>query len=153
MIKSFFSKLFGFGSNFSHLDRLVLGSIRRELDPSIGALWDRQVDAINKIQRLPGGVEVNFYRLKNGRPSFESEIAFPNRTLEILIATLNIRHPNISDQVHAKVWSVRGFLFSIEYAGAISYFLEASAMDPPVGLIVHCQLYADLAEKKDEQEE
>jgi hypothetical protein len=53
------------------------------LPAPIADTWDKQVAAINKVQRLPEGVEVNFCRMKGGRPSFEEELLFTNKTTEL----------------------------------------------------------------------
>jgi hypothetical protein len=40
---------------------------------------------------------------------------------------------------------VKGFLFSIEYEGSVSYFDEAAGMDPQPTFKLSCELTADLA--------
>ena len=102
------------------------------------------MQAINKVQRLPEGVEVNFYRMKNGRPSFGEELAFPNKTTELLLAKVRLELPNMG-KLTAKVWCVKGFVFSIEYEGSVSYFEEAAGMDPRPEFKLSCELAADLA--------
>jgi len=66
------------------------------LSKPASSLWDRQIKAINKVQRLPDSVEVNFYRMKDGRPSFDEKISFPNRTTELLIANVQVELLDIS---------------------------------------------------------
>jgi hypothetical protein len=143
-MKSFFAKLFGSGSQLSELERLVLNCVSDRLDASTAALWNRQVQLINKIQRLPEGVEVNFYRMKNGRPSFDDKLAFPNRTDELLVAKVQLGLPSLRARLTASVWCVKGFLFSIEYESSINYFEEAIGMDPRPELTITCELAADL---------
>jgi hypothetical protein len=144
-MKSFLAKLFGAGSHLSALEKLVLDCVRAHLDASVAALWDRQVQAINKIQRLPEGIEVNFYRMKNGRASFDDELAFPNTTAELLVAGVQIGLPGGRHRLTASVWCIKGFLFSIEYDGSVSYFEEAAGMDPRPELTIVCELTADLS--------
>jgi hypothetical protein len=143
-MKNLLAKLLGRGSHLSELDGLVLGCVRERLDSSIAELWDRQVQAINKVQRLPEGVEVNFYRMKGGRPSFDETLSFPNKTTELLIAEVRAELPDMGE-LTAKVWCVKGFLFSIEYEGSVSYFEEAAGMDPAPTFNLSCELTADLA--------
>ncbi|MBO9857260.1 hypothetical protein LN565_04130 [Xanthomonas euvesicatoria pv. euvesicatoria] len=115
-------KIFKRNSSLSRLERLVLDSIAGRLPVSERELWSLQVSKINKVQRLPQGVEVNFYRISRGRPTFDDEIAFKNRTQELMVASLVIKACN--QELAAKVWCVRGFIFSIEYEGAPAFFDE-----------------------------
>ncbi len=123
---------------------MVLDCVRDHLDARIAKLWDSQVQAFNKVQRLPEGVEVNFYRMKNGRPSFDEALAFPNKTTELLIAKVQVELAGMG-KLTAKVWCVKGFVFSIEYEGSVSYFEEAAGMDPQPEFRIGCELIADLA--------
>jgi len=144
-MKSFFARLLGAGSRLSDIEKMVLDCVRDHLDARIAKLWDSQVQAINKVQRLPEGVEVNFYRMKSGRPSFDEELAFPNKTTELLVAKVRLELPNMQAKLTAKVWCVKGFVFSIEYDGSVSYFEEAAGMDPRPEFKLTCELTADLA--------
>lgn len=142
---SLLSKLFNAGSQLSELDKLQLDGVRRHLTPELAVLWDRQVQAINKVQRLPEGVEVDFYRMEKGRPTFDEKLAFPNKNEELLVATLQLALSITPEKLLASLWCVKGFIFSIEYAGSISYFEEALGMDPRPELSVTCELKADLS--------
>jgi hypothetical protein len=144
-IKGLISKLLGAGSQLSAVEKAVLDCVRGQLNAGMVNLWDGQVQAINKIQRLPEGVEVNFYRMKSGCPSFPEELSFPNKAKELLLAKVRIEVPSLQGKLNAKVWCVEGFLFSIEYAGSVSYFEEAAGMDPRPEFKVSCELTADLA--------
>jgi hypothetical protein len=144
-MKFFLTKLFGAGRRLSTLERLVLDAARASVDPSLHSVWDRQVLAINKVQRLPEGIEVNFYRMHKGRPSFDEDLAFPNRTTELLIAEVRISLDRSYGELVAHLWCVRGFLFSIEYSGHMSYYEEAAGMDPPPGFMIECEKKSDLS--------
>jgi hypothetical protein len=144
-MKTFFAALFGAGSKPSDLERTVLDCVRDSLDAATAARWDEQVRAINKVQRLPDGVEVNFYRMKNGRASFDERLAFANKTEELLVAKVQIALANVREKLTASLWCIKGFLFSIEYDGSIKYFEEAAAMDPPPEIQISCDLTADLS--------
>lgn len=143
-MKSLLAALFNSGSRLSSIDEMVLACVRDHLEGSIAALWDRQRQAINKVQRLPDGVEVNFYRMKSGRPSFDSSLAFPNTAEELLVAKVLVSFPDLKQELAAKVWCVRGFLFSIEYEGSANYFVEAAGMEPRPKIVLTCELTADL---------
>ena len=143
-MKAFFAALFGAGSKLSDLEKIVLNCVRDHLGGVTAARWDEQVKAINKIQRLPDGVEVNFYRMKKGHASFEGQLAFANKTEELLVAKVQIGLPNVTERLRANVWCVKGFLFSIEYEGSVKYFEEAAAIDPVLKVQVSCELTGDL---------
>jgi hypothetical protein len=143
-VTSLMARLFGATSRLSALEKMVLNCVRAKLNASEAELWDRQVNAINKVQRLPGGVEVNFYRMKKGRPSFDPDIALPNKSTELLVANVRIELEG-QGQLNAKVWCVKGFVFMIEYEGSVRYFEEAAGMDPCPKFTLRCELKGDLA--------
>ena len=144
-LTSFVGGLLGASRRLSDLEKRILDRVRGGLDDRAAALWDKQVLAINKIQRLPEGVEVNFYRMSGGRPTFDPELAFANKTEELLVARLEIKLANVRQKLVANVWFVQGFLFSIEYEGSVSYFEEAAGMADAEVLQIDCELKADLA--------
>ena len=144
-LKSFIWGLFGRTARLSDLERRILNCVNGHLDGPVSELWNKQIQAINKIQRLPEGVEVNFYRMKAGRPTFDAQLAFQNRAEELQIAKLQIRLVNVSRRLFARVWCVKGFLFSIEYEGSVSYFEEAAGLEGESELQIDCELIADLA--------
>lgn len=137
-------KIFGGGTRLSALEELVLGCVRACLSEPIGELWDRQIEAINKVQRLPDDVEVNFYRMKSGRPTFDIDLAFPNKYEELHVATVNLKIPNETALI-ADVWCVNGFLFSIEYKGELKFFSETANLHHEYCVILDCNILADLA--------
>lgn len=145
MMKNLVSRLFKGGSQLSSIEKAILNCVRGKLDGELLTLWDGQVQAIDKVQRLPEGVETNFYRMHKGRPSFPAELAFLNKTEELLLARVRVEVPDMKGALNAKVWCVSGFLFSIEYAGSASYFEEAAGMEPPPDIQMSCELTADLA--------
>lgn len=144
-LTSFIANLFGASRRVSDLERLILDSVRAKLDTSSALIWDKQVLAINKFQRLPDGVEVNFYRMKSGRPASAPELAFPNKTEELQVAKVEVALTNIHQKLIANVWCVKGFLFSIEYEGSVNYFEEAAGLEDVAELKLSCTLMADLA--------
>lgn len=144
-MKSFLATLFGASSRLSDIEKGVLDCVSGCLDMQVVKLWNRQVQAINKVQRLPEGVEVNFYRMKNGRPTFDKAMAFPNRVPELLIAKVEIELLGLREKLVAKVWCVKGFIFSIEYEGSVNYFEEAFGVNPNPKLKLTCDMVANLA--------
>lgn len=146
-MKSLVGKIFGVGSKLSALESLILHSVRDRLNEDEVILWDKQVSAINKVQRLPEGIEVNFYRMKGGSPCFDEALAFDNKAEELKLATIQIRVPNVQETLSASVWCVKGFVFSIEYKGSVNYFEEAAGMDPAHKMQIDCKVEAELSPK------
>jgi hypothetical protein len=143
VIKSFITKVFGADRRLSALEKMILDYVKEHLDINLRELWDQQVGAINKVQRLPEGIEVNFYRMKNGHPSFDENLAFPNKAIELLIAVVEVELSDMG-KLTAKIWCVKGFLFLIKYNGNVIYFEEAAGMDPQPEFWFTCRLTADL---------
>lgn len=143
-MKSLLAKIFSSHGKLSDLESRVLDAVKNCLSASAATLWEQQVAAINKVQRLPGGVEVNFYRMVRGKPVFDDALAFPNKTEELLVAKVVIMVEGAPPVLSAQVWSVRGFIFSIEYGNDAAYFEEAIAMDPVPDISARCVLMADL---------
>lgn len=143
-MKSFIARLFGADARLSALEKMILDCVKDHLDVRLRSLWDRQIETINKIQRLPEGVEVNFYRMRSDRPSFDEDLAFPNKTTELLVAKVQVELSGMG-KLNAKVWCVRGFVFSIEYGSSVSYFEEAAGMDPQPEFRLTCELTANFA--------
>ena len=138
-----FLQAVGTRPRLSRLESEMLCCVRALLDDQLGKLWDRQVRAINKVQRLAEGVEVDFYRMENGRPSCRRELALPNKR-EVAVATVKVEMNDIGE-LEAKVWCVKGFIFSIEYEGSANRFEAATGMDPRPNSTITCELVADLA--------
>lgn len=143
-LRSLFANLFGSRSQLTEIEQLVLDCVRNRLTPHLQRLFDGQMQAVNKVQRLPDGVEVDFYRMQNGRPAFDERLAFPNKTQELSVAVVLIEIPALHKRLTAKVWCVNGFIFSIEFDGSANYFEETAAMEPRPTFIVTCDLVADL---------
>ena len=144
-IISFIGKLLGSAKQLSELEKIILNSVRKQLAEDVRFKWDSQVNAINKIQRLPGGVEVDFYHIKNGRPSFNEDLRFPNNVEELHLARVQIELPDFESKLVANVWCVRGFVFSIEYEESASYFEEAYGMESLPNFYVNTEMLADPA--------
>jgi hypothetical protein len=146
ILKTIIKKLFG-ANKLSNLELLILCSVREKLQADLQYKWDEQIKAINKIQRLPKGVEVDFYRLKNGRPSFDENLTFENKQEELKLASVKIEFPDKTCGLCASVWCVSGFLFSIEYEGNTKRLEKELNRDPAIKLMIETQLLTDLSTK------
>jgi hypothetical protein len=133
-IKNFFSS-----NKLTELERRILLAVRASLPECVHPIWDSQVLGINKIQRLPGGVEVDFYRMRGGRPVFENCMELTGKNDEHLLAEAIINAlSSPREKLIARIWCVKGVLFSIEYDGSCDYY-EALAKNNEADLTVHCQ--------------
>ncbi len=140
----FFGAIFGTSKRLSHLEKMILDSVCSTLPVDIRGQWKEQVQSINKVQRLPGGVEVNFYRMKNRRAVTPVGLAFTNKKEELHLATVRITLANVEEPLEAKVWCVKGILFMIVYEGSVDYFEEAANTDVPESMTFKCTLLANL---------
>lgn len=140
-IKSFINKLRG--NYLYEIEKLILDNIRNKLCDDIALIWDKQLRAINRFQRLPDGVEVDFFMIRNGRSDFDVELLFPNKTIELLLAKVQIEL--LGNKLVASVWCVRGHLFSIEYEGSINYF-EDVYRELQSDVVIKSEIIADLSE-------
>jgi hypothetical protein len=134
--------LLGIGDSLSPLDQRVLDSVQAVLPEGLREKWRAQLDAVNKVQRLPEGVEVNLYRMKNGKPSNEKDQAIVGFPDEHHFATVSVSAGESNAALQAKIWLVKGFVFSVEYSGPTSYFEELLGLADEVPVIVSCELHA-----------
>ena len=137
----FLSNLLWRNRRLNELEVLILDTVRSCLDPELHVLWDRQVSSINRVNRLPQGVESDFYRIRNGKPFRDPEIAFPNCVEELLLATVTLSL--CSGVLTAQVWLVQGQVFCIEYVGGAGYFEEAMGGEPWSGHEIRCEVHEE----------
>jgi hypothetical protein len=100
---------------FSKLESAIFSAVREQLTGDTLQLWDQQIAAINKIQRLPDGLEVDFYPMKVGKPNFAPEIAFQDRSEDFHLATVDVLATKVKAKLRARVWCVEGHLFMLKY--------------------------------------
>lgn len=136
---------YGLG-DLNDLEWLVLNAVRDQLEPEAVLLWDAQVATFNKVQRLLGGVETDFYAidLKTGKPTRDMSKVFPNKQEELLLA--NVQLKDSSFQIDIQVWMVKGFLFCLDFKGSANYWLEylGGQDDNHFKLEVQCAILADV---------
>jgi hypothetical protein len=84
----------------------------------------KQINCVNKIQRHSQCKEVNLYRIVNGDPSFDKCIALPYDEDEHLICIINFTFPCLNCTFNLKIWSVKGFIFSLTFDKSPKRFLK-----------------------------
>lgn len=105
---------------FSEYERLVLDAVAEHLPPGIAERFVRRVQAVNLVQRLDGGREVNCYAMQNGRAVLDSGTRVDASTGERILARFRIDGtPQASNA--GQVWLVDGNLFSIEFRDATEH--------------------------------
>lgn len=144
MINWFKRKWYGLG-DLNNLERLILDKVKEKLEPDALAIWDAQIHAINKVSRLPDGVESIFYHidLKTGKPDFDDNIRFPNKKSDLLLAKLELKFQ--SDKIEIEVWCERGRILLLNFKGSANYWIEyMSEMSPENPILVNCEILANL---------
>lgn len=107
-------KLFCRKAAFSRVEAAIFEAIRSKLSPSDAELLAKQLEAVNKIYRAPGGREVNLYVMRNGKLGFPRELLFP-KTGEFKIAVVDFMAKEGAKKLRARVWCVGGHIFLIAY--------------------------------------
>jgi hypothetical protein len=102
-------------SVFTTLERDILNAVLDAMAPPLKDHFRTQLNAINRIQRLTHGKEVNLYRLRRGRPDFPEQLLFPVHD-ELELARVDFTVDGGERRSSASVRVVSGRLFSIVFA-------------------------------------
>lgn len=112
---SILRRVLGRGDPFDPLERAVLRELLLRLPPPASELVERQLAAINLVQRHAAGKEVNLYRMVHGGSSPPHEAALPRGDPEAELARLQFVPIGHERLMTASFWIVRGVLFSIQF--------------------------------------
>ncbi len=96
------------------LERRLLDLLQERLSGPARQLLAAQIAQVNLVQRHASDKEVNFYRMRGGRPSFDEAIRLPLRG-EVRLASVRFRPSGEDEPLKADFWLVDGFLFSITF--------------------------------------
>ena len=130
-----FAAFFNRRARLTRIERRIIDIVGSHLDSAALIIWKQQVQAIYKVQRLPDGVEVDFY-MREGRGHPPTPLPRFRHRDEFVVATVAIDVAGAGAPLNASVWCVSGRLFSIEYKGSVRYLDEALGMDPAPALHV-----------------
>jgi hypothetical protein len=122
-------------ARLTRLEQIIFDAVREKLKPSEAELWMKQLASINKIHRSPDGQEINLYAIRNGIANFPREFCFAKDD-EFKIAVVDVAAKNCAKKLRARIWCVKGHVFSIEYKTSFKDF-EAVAQGE---LQVHCHI-------------
>jgi hypothetical protein len=92
----------------------ALDALRGALTPEAAALLDGQIAGKQLVQRLYGDAEVNTYPNRRGPQRHDPATAFPNRSPDLRLATVQLRGPTGTGKV--VVHAVNGHLFQLRFS-------------------------------------
>jgi hypothetical protein len=99
---------------FNGLERAVLTQASRALPQTLQRRWEQRIEAVNLVQRLDGGREVNCYVMKHGKPAFDDETRIDAAAGEKVLARFVVEGaPGTANS--GNLWLINGNLFSIEF--------------------------------------
>ncbi|QDQ28328.1 hypothetical protein FNU76_19325 [Chitinimonas arctica] len=122
-------KIFNFllgRADFCPFETRIIEEVKARLNERAASLLQRQMEAINKVQRLADGKEVNLYQMRFGKPAFDESLRFPNTGEEALLASVNLIAPGKQAKLKAEVWLANGRLFSLAFNKAPKQFFAGS---------------------------
>jgi len=124
---NFLEKLFDW-SNLYSFEKAVLEAVLSHMDDETRLKLKRQIEVVNNVQRLSDGKEVNLYRTRFGRVTFDDRLRIANAPPELLLARVDLGLPNKKPKLTAKVWMAEGRLFSLEFNIAPSQFFAGISL-------------------------
>jgi hypothetical protein len=107
-------------SGFNAFERAVLDAVAQKLPSDAEHRLQERVRAVNLVQRIDGGREVNCYEMQNGRPVLNDATRVDASQGERLFAKFRIDGPPTTAN-KGEAWLVDGNLFSIEFKDATEH--------------------------------
>lgn len=118
---NFLSRLVKAGtSGFNEFELIVLNELAAALPADLQGRLRRRIEAVNLVQRLDGGREVNCYVLQNGKPVRQVETRLDATLGEKVLAEFVVEGPPGTANT-GEVWLVDGNVFSIEFNRATEH--------------------------------
>lgn len=139
----FLQKLLAGGGVYPFEER-ILAEVMARLHEEARARLQRQIDVINKVQRLSGGRDVNLYQMRGGSAAFDDSLRFPNAPAELLLASVNLALPNHNEVLKVELWMAEGRLFSLEFNRAPKQFFSGVDLREAQPEIVDVKIHSDL---------
>jgi hypothetical protein len=96
-------------------EQLLLQKTSEALPSEARALFQRQIEGVNFVQRHSADKEVNLYSLRGGKPFFDPTFNFPNATKELSLARLSFKRRGEKETTKADLIAVRGRVFSLHF--------------------------------------
>lgn len=106
---------FRYGSKLYPLEKALVNEVIKISPGDYKDKLYKQIESVNKIQRHSEFKEVNMYRMKKGRSTFDANIALPYAKLEHVICTIDFLCNDSNTSLKAKAWLVKGYFFSLSF--------------------------------------
>jgi hypothetical protein len=122
-------------ADFYPFEMRIIDAVKSRLDDDAATRLQRQIEVINKIQRLADGKEVNLYQMRGGKAVFDDERRFPDAADEALLASVNLTGPDERANLKAEVWLAKGRLFSLVFNKPPKQFfagMNLTVAQPPI---------------------
>ena len=144
MMKGLLDSLLGRGPRLYPFEVAVIEKVVACLGGDAGFKLQRQVEEINKIQRLSEGKEVNLYKMSGGRPSFDDGLSFGGIDDEALLATVSLTgSATKKGLLKIELWLVYGRLFSLVSNKKPSEFFMTEQLDAVQPTITDVKIWLD----------
>ena len=135
--------LLGDRAVFFPFETRIIEEVKSHLVVDARTRLQRQVEVINKIQRLSDGKEVNLYQMRHGKPAFDDSLRFPNAADEELLASVNLVGSDKNAKLKAEIWLAKGRLFSLVFNKPPKQFFEGVNLKSVQPEIVDVKIWFD----------
>jgi len=112
---------------FRPYESAVLDAVRARLQPAAVELFDRQIDAVEMIQRLQDDREVNVYPNRRGPQRHDPANDWPNKSTELRLASVTTIGPGGTGK--ANLYAVQGHFFEIAFKPGPKQLRLSSAIE------------------------
>ena len=121
----------------------IIEVVKSRLDDGAASKLQRQIEVINKIQRLTDGKEVNLYQMRRGKPAFDDSLRFPYTADEALLASVIQTRLDQPLKLKVEVWLVKGRLCSLVFNHAPKEFFAGMNFRVAQAEIVDVKIWFD----------
>ena len=135
--------LMGGGTDFYPFESRVLDEVTSQLDAESGVRLQRQIEVVNKIQRLSNGKEVNLYHMRHSKPAFDDNLRFPHTASEALLASVDLARPDKRAKLKVEVWLAKGRLFSLVFNKPPKQFFAGTSLNAVRPEIANVKIWLD----------
>lgn len=106
--------LFAGTDNFNHFERAILREVAFALPAEARVRLEARIAAVNRVQRLDGGREVNCFEMRGGNVVLSNATRIDDSSGERILARVRVDGaPKVRNS--GCIWLVDGHFFSIEF--------------------------------------
>lgn len=143
MMEGLLNVLMGVRPEFYPFEVRIIEEVKSRMDNDSASRLQRQVEVINKIQRLADGKEVNLYRMLRGKPIFDDTLRFANAGDEALLASVILTGADKRAKLKADIWLAKGRLFSLVFSKPPKLFFAGMNLKSVQPDIIDVRLWFD----------